>query len=161
MRRAGARVHDAWPVRAERMVAQKEMAQLGISSVDVAKKLGDGPGGRGLAGTLNYLSQTVLKKMGPSGWCCCRRSTRRRSPRTTRTVEFNALAPSTQKVAKQFIDGSITAKDWIAKAVKAMTPRAGEPGAAVGDTENNSRGFQQALRTACPGRRPTPTRSRR
>lgn len=44
-------------------VAVQEMQRFGLSSTDVSTKLGQ----RGLTGTLNLLSQTVLSKMGPSG----------------------------------------------------------------------------------------------
>jgi TP901 family phage tail tape measure protein len=44
-------------------VAVQEMQRLGLSSVDVSTKLGK----RGLSGTLDLLSQTVLQHMGKSG----------------------------------------------------------------------------------------------
>lgn len=135
---------------APNMVAQKEMSQLGISSVDVAQKLGDGPGGRGLAGTLNYLSETVLHRMGPSGLVLLNTFNQSRQAAADAGREFAALAPETQKLAKGFIDGSITAGDWR-KSVKGLSPEQAALARQFAVTENNARGFQQALRSGVSG----------
>lgn len=126
-------------------VAVKEMAQLGISSVDVTQKLGDGPGGRGLAGTLNYLSQTVLEKMGPAGTLLLNTFNQSQVAAADATTMFNALAPATQAVAQQFLNGSITQKEWTAD-VKAMSPEQANLARAFATTQNNAAGFQQTLK---------------
>lgn len=50
-------------LQAPNRVAINEMAQFGISANDVSRNLGK----KGLSGTLNDLTETVLRRMGPSG----------------------------------------------------------------------------------------------
>jgi hypothetical protein len=126
-------------------VAIKEMAQLGISSVDVAQKVGDGPGGRGLAGTLNYLSETVLKAMGSSGTVLLNTFNQSKVAAAAAATEFKALAPATQKLAQKFIDGTITQKDWTL-AVRAMSPEQANLAKQFAATQNNAVGFQTTLK---------------
>ncbi len=126
--------------------AQKMMAQMGIDSMDVASKLGDGPGGRGLAGTMQYLSDVVLKHMGPAGTVLLTTMNSSKIAAHDADVMFNALPPAAQKVAQAYKDGHLSSKEWILStghldAAQASLARQW----AIG--ENRSKGFQQTLRS--------------
>jgi hypothetical protein len=127
-------------------VAQKEMAQLGISAVDVAQNVGDGPGGRGLAGTLNYLSQTVLQKMGPAGTLLLSTFNASKTATADANKMFQYLPPAVQKVAQSYKDGTISLKDYRT-AVKALPADQAALASQWAMTENAAQGFQQTLRT--------------
>lgn len=135
---------------APNQVAIKEMAQLGISSIDVSKKLGDGPGGRGFAGTLNYLSQTVLHKMGKTGTVLLSTFNASKVAAHDAAIEYQHLAPATQKLADGYIKGTITQKDWTAS-VKMLSPQQANLAKQFATTENNAKGFQQAIRGGVSG----------
>lgn len=97
---------------APNMVAIKEMSLMGIKSTDVATKLGDGPGGRGLAGTLNYLAETVLTKMGPSGLILLRTFNNSKVAAEGAAAEFKALPKAAQDIATAYKNGSLSLKDY-------------------------------------------------
>jgi len=126
--------------------AQKMMAQLGIDSMDVAAKLGDGPGGRGLAGTMQYLSDVVLKHMGPAGMILLTTMNSSKIAAHDADVMFNALPDAAKKVAQAYKDGHLSSKEWILStghldAAQASLARQW----AIG--ENRAKGFQQTLRS--------------
>ncbi len=126
-------------------VAIKEMAQLGISSVDVATKLGDGPGGRGLAGTLDYLSQTVLQKMGPAGTLLLATFNQSKVAAQDATTELNAMGPAAKDLATQYQNNTISAGDYI-KAIKDLPGSQNVLARQFKTTEDNARGYQTTLR---------------
>jgi len=126
--------------------AQKMMAQMGIDSMDVASKLGDGPGGRGLAGTMQYLSDVVLKHMGPAGTVLLTTMNSSKIAAHDADVMFNALPDAAKKVAQAYKDGHLSSKEWILStghldAAQASLARQW----AIG--ENRAKGFQQTLRS--------------
>lgn len=127
-------------------VAVNEMAQFGISATDVQAKIGDGPGGRGLAGTLNYLSETVLKRMGPAGSILLNTFNQSKQAAQDASVEFNALPAAAQKLAKAYEDGTLTKKDWIS-GTKAMAGADASLAAQWKTTEDKAKGFQSTLRS--------------
>jgi hypothetical protein len=98
-------------------VAITEMQQLGISSNDVADNLGK----RGLTGTLEMLTQAITSHMGPAGDVIL--STFKNAEQAAKNVqiEIQAMPANLQKLANQFLQGSITGKEW-AQALKALPP---------------------------------------
>ncbi len=131
-------------------VAIKEMQQLGISSQDVSLKMGDGPGGRGLAGTLSYLSETVLKKMGPSGTVLLDTFNKSKAAAAAAAQELAAMPPKVQELAKQYAAGSITLGDYR-KALKELPTDQAQLAKQFVATEDNARGFNSALKNGLPG----------
>ncbi len=131
---------------APNMVAIKEMGQLGISSQDVSSKLGQ----RGVAGSLNYLSETVLRKMGPSGKVLLNTFLQSQSAGQGVTTMLGAMTPATRALAEQFIHGSITSKGWV-KALGGMTPQQASLARQFAVAENKSKGFNAAIRAGMPG----------
>jgi hypothetical protein len=131
---------------APNQVASKEMAQLGIRSTEVSQSLGS----RGLTGTLEYLSETVLRKMGPSGLVLLNTFNQSKVAAEDAQREFGALGPEAQKLAKSFEDGSI----GIGAYRKAAKGLGGEQGALALQfltTYTNAHGFQQAIKNGVPG----------
>ena len=127
-------------------VAVKEMGQLGLSSNDVADKIGK----RGLTGTIDLLSQTVLKNMGPSGDVLLKTFNQSKASAQDAVTMMHALPPAIQGVAKGFLDGTITQKEWTS-ALKNMSPIARAQASEFATTAKNAHGFNAALRAGLPG----------
>ena len=127
------------------MVAQKMMAQLGISVNDVTTRVGDGPGGRGLAGTLQYLSTTILQHMGPSGLVLLNTFNQSKMAADDARRMFDALPPAAKKVAQAYLDGSLSYKAFKFEAggLSAVQANLVKQWAT---TTGSAHGFQQALR---------------
>ncbi len=130
---------------APNMVAQKMMAQLGISVNDVTTRVGDGPGGRGLAGTLQYLSETVLRHMGPSGLVLLNTFNQSKMAADDARTMFARLSPEAQKLADSFRKGEIGVGAFR-KQAKGLPGEMGILAAQWLVTSGNANGFQQALR---------------
>ncbi len=127
-------------------VAQKMMAQLGISVNDVTTRVGDGPGGRGLAGTLQYLSTVVLQHMGPAGLVMLNTFNQSKLAAADAATMYQKLSPEAKKLADEYNNGTASLKDTT-KAMKGLTD--GPMGALALQyltTDKNAHGFQQTLR---------------
>jgi phage-related protein len=136
---------------APNMVAQKEMAQLGISAQDVAKHIGDrSDSDRGLTGTLNYLSETVLHKMGPAGTVLLSTFNASKLAAADAAKEMANLPEGAQKLAKAYAAGSISLHDWR-DGLKALPAPQAALASQWATTENSAKGFQQALRNGVSG----------
>jgi TP901 family phage tail tape measure protein len=127
-------------------VAVKEMAQLGISSQDVSQKLGQ----RGVAGTLNYLSETVLRKMGPSGKILLNAFLVSKAAGQDLVVMMGKMAPATRDLATQFAAGKITSKEFSSSIGK-MTGDQAVLAKQFLTTYNRAHGFNTAIKQGLPG----------
>ncbi|PIJ36733.1 phage tail tape measure protein [Mycobacterium heckeshornense] len=85
-----------------------EMGQFGINAEDVQQKLGE----RGLAGTVQYLSNTIKQHMSPQGQVVV--DTMYKSQQATEAANriYNALPPAAKKVADAIKDGTLSYKDF-------------------------------------------------
>ena len=126
-------------------VAVKMMGQFGISAQSVSQKLGK----RGVAGTVEYLSEAVLRKMGPSGKVLLNTFLQSRTAGEAVRQMLAKMAPDTRKLADQFIAGSITSKEWSA-ALKGMTPQQASLARQFATAENRARGFNASIRAGGP-----------
>lgn len=88
-------------------VASKELAALGINATDLSSKLGE----RGLSGTMQLVSQAILKNMGPGATLTV----------TNLSNALKGLPPAVQDLGQKVLDGTITMKQFSA-ATKAMDP---------------------------------------
>jgi TP901 family phage tail tape measure protein len=122
-------------------VAVNEMAQLGLSSVDVQTNLGK----RGLSGTLELLSNTVLQKMGPAGTLLLSTFNSSKVAAADAQTEMNALPAAAQKVAQAYANGSITLKEYRTD-LKGLTGPQASLAQQFVTTENKAQGFQSTLR---------------
>jgi hypothetical protein len=132
-------------LQAPNAVASKAMAQLGIASNDVATGLGQ----RGLQGTITMLSQAILSKMGPAGTVLLSTFNASKTAAADAQTEFNSLPKSVQALATQFLQGSITLKDWNTD-VKGLAPAQANLAKQWATSQNAASGFQQALKSGTP-----------
>lgn len=88
-------------------VAAKELAVLGLNATDVSAKLGE----RGLSGTMQLISQAILKNMGPDSTLTV----------THLNNALQSLPPSVQKIGQEILAGTITMKDFTAQ-TKSLDP---------------------------------------
>ncbi len=85
-------------------VAVNEMQQLGLNSNQVAKNLGK----NGLTGTMNTLTETILKNMGPSGEVMLKAFNQSKAASGDLQIMLGAMNPKTRSLALEFEKGSLT-----------------------------------------------------
>ncbi len=132
-------------LQAPNQVAVNEMQQFGISSVDVAQNLGK----RGLTGTISYLSETILKHMGPSGTILLNTFNQSRFAAENASTMFGKLTGKAKQLAKGVMDGSVTLNDYR-QGLKALPD---QQAALVRQWEqmyNKSKGFNDQLKKGSP-----------
>lgn len=98
---------------APNMVAQREMARFGLSSVDVSTKLGK----RGLTGTFDLLTSTILSKMGPSGKILLSAFEGTKQSAQDAQIMLSKMPPEIKAMAQQYLDGSVSSVKF-SKALK-------------------------------------------
>lgn len=126
-------------------VAVKEMARFGLSAQDVAKNLGK----RGLTGTIDLLTSTVLSKMGPSGLILMNAFNNTKQAGQAAQDMMAKMPPSLQKLAKSFQDGKIPADQWKA-AIKELPVEQKNLISQFVVLVNKNRGFSDELRKGGP-----------
>jgi TP901 family phage tail tape measure protein len=89
-------------------VAQREMARFGLSALDVSTKLGK----RGLTGTFDLLTSTILHKMGPSGKILLSAFEGTKQASQDATIMLGKMPPSLRKMAKEFLSGKMSIGEW-------------------------------------------------
>ena len=132
-------------LQAPNQVAVNEMQQFGISSVDVAQNLGK----RGLTGTISYLSETILKHMGPSGTILLNTFNQSKFAAQDASTMFGKLTGKAKELAKGVMDGSVTLNDYR-QGLKALPD---QQAALVRQWEQmytKSKGFNDQLKQGSP-----------
>jgi TP901 family phage tail tape measure protein len=126
-------------------VAVQEMQRLGLSSTDVSTQLGK----RGLTGTLDLLTQTVLGKMGKSGTVLL--STFNQTKQAARDADtmVRSMPPGLQKLAQSYAKGSISLGDWR-KTLKTLPPEQANLLGQYATLQNRTNGFNDALKRGGP-----------
>ncbi|MEU9406203.1 phage tail tape measure protein [Streptomyces sp. NPDC048281] len=131
-------------------VAAKEMARLGLSSTDISTKLKDvDKGGRGLAGTFNLLSQTVLSKMGKSGTVLLSSFNDTKQAEQKLQKMTSLMSPSLKGLAQQFSKGAITSNQF-SKAIGKMPASQQVLGAQFKTSWRDAHGFADELKKGGP-----------
>lgn len=132
-------------MQAPTIAQTKYMQQLGINSADVTDKLGE----RGITGTMQYLSQTILSKMGPAGHVLL--GTFNQSAQAAANVKamVASMPAPLAALAKSFQDNKITSKDWTA-ALKALSPEQANQMRQFATLQNRSTGFSDAIKSGTP-----------
>jgi phage-related protein len=92
-----------------------ELAQLGIDSRDIQEHLGQ----RGLAGSMDLISRTILEKMGPSGKVMLDALNQSKVAADDATKMLGNLPPAARQVADAVNNGSMSLGDYR-KALKAL-----------------------------------------
>jgi TP901 family phage tail tape measure protein len=126
-------------------VAVQEMQRLGLSSTDVSTKLGK----RGLTGTLDLLSQTVLSKMGASGTLLLSAFNKTKQAAQNADTMVKAMPPNLQKLALSYAKGAISLGDWR-KALKALPPEQANLLSQYAILQNKTTGFSAELKKGGP-----------
>ncbi|ELP67683.1 tail tape measure protein, TIGR01760 family [Streptomyces turgidiscabies Car8] len=124
-------------------VAVQEMQRLGLSSVDVSTKLGK----RGLTGTLDLLSETVLSKMGSSGTLLLSSFNKTKQAAHDADVMIKSMPQSVQGLAKSY--SSMSKSDWT-KALKGIPNSQRNLLTQYATLINKSNGFSAELKRGGP-----------
>ncbi|KFF31645.1 phage tail tape measure protein [Bifidobacterium bombi] len=132
-------------LQAPNQVAVKEMQQFGISSVDVAQNLGK----RGLTGTIGYLSETILQKMGPSGTILLDAFNQSKFAAQDADTMFGKLTGASKELAKGVMDGSVTLNDYR-KGLKALPDTQASLVRQWEQMYTKSKGFNDQLKQGSP-----------
>ncbi|MFD4968966.1 phage tail tape measure protein [Streptomyces sp. NPDC058424] len=131
-------------------VAVKEMARLGLSSTDVATKMKDvDQGGRGLTGTFDLLSRTVLQKMGPSGTVLLSSFNNTKFAAQNMRKMISLMPPKLQDLAHGLEKGSLTSNQF-SKAIGKLPADQQVLGAQFKTLYRNSHGFADELKKGGP-----------
>ncbi|MGR3875813.1 phage tail tape measure protein (plasmid) [Streptomyces graminifolii] len=126
-------------------VAAQTMQRYGLSATDVSTQLGK----RGLTGTLNLLSNTVLSKMGPAG------TTLLSSFNDSKQAAFNLkkmltlMPPDVRNLSKQMASGSISSTQF-GKAIGKLPASQQVLGSQFRTLYKQSHGFSDALKRGGP-----------
>jgi hypothetical protein len=126
-------------------VARKEMARFGLSSQDVALNLGK----RGLTGTIDLLTTTVLSKMGPSGKILMSAFNNTKQAGQALQDMMSHMPASLQVLAKSFLDGKIPADEWR-KTIKGLPVDQKNLIMQFTSLVSKNRGFSEELRKGGP-----------
>lgn len=132
-------------LQAPNSVAVKEMQQFGISSVDVAQNLGK----RGLTGTISYLSETILKHMGPSGTILLNAFNQSKFAAEDAATMFGKLTGKAKELAKGVMDGSVTLNDYR-QGLKALPDQQAALVRQWQQMYSTSKGFNDQLKQGSP-----------
>ncbi|MFK0154624.1 phage tail tape measure protein [Streptomyces sp. NPDC090493] len=126
-------------------VAVQEMQRLGLSSVDVSTKLGK----RGLSGTLDLLSRTVLEHMGKSGTLLLSSFNKTKQAAADADQMVKSMPPNLQKLAQSYSKGAISLGDWR-KQLKGLPPEQANLLSQYATLQNKSNGFSAELKKGGP-----------
>jgi TP901 family phage tail tape measure protein len=127
-------------------VAVNEMAQLGLSSNQVASSLGK----KGLTGTIAELTQAITSKMGPAGQVILNAFNQSKAAGADATTMFGNLGGAAQNLAKQYESGSIGIKAYKASA-QALGGVQGNLAMEFLSTYDKSKSFNSLLTSGAPG----------
>lgn len=127
-------------------VAIKEMGQLGIASQNVQQHLGK----RGILGTIQMLSEAILKQMGPSGKVLLNTLYKSTSAGSAQQQMFGTMSKSAQQLAKGYADGTVSVGEFR----QAIKDASGTDGAQLKQWQtlyNTAHGFNTAIKQGLPG----------
>lgn len=126
-------------------VMTSELGQLGVSSGDLSDMLGK----QGLTGTLQFISQTILQHMGPSGKVLLGAFKESKDAAADANAMIAKMPPSLQKLAQQFQQGKISIGDWR-KDLKALPVDQANLASQFAGLQNRASGFSDALKAGGP-----------
>ncbi|MFJ5155764.1 phage tail tape measure protein, partial [Streptomyces sp. NPDC088353] len=126
-------------------VAVAEMQRFGLSATDVATKIGK----RGLTGTLDLLSQTVLSKMGKDGTILMSTFNNSKQAAADANEMIKAMPKSIQGLARSYDSGKVSLGQWR-KELKGLPPEQANLLQQYATLQNKSHGFNDALKRGGP-----------
>lgn len=126
-------------------VAIREFARFGLSAQDVSLNLGK----RGLTGTFELMTSTILKRMGPSGKILMDAFEGTKQSAHAAQVMLSKMPPAVRDLAKSYLDGKIDAGDWTL-GVKSQNVAVQPMLKNFKTLVDRSRGFSQELKKGGP-----------
>jgi hypothetical protein len=126
-------------------VASREMTRFGLSSVDVSQHLGK----RGLTGTIDLLTSTILSKMGPSGKILLSVFEGSKQSAEDARIMLSKMTPEMQKLARQYSSGSISVSEWR-QTLKALPTTQANILSQFASLTNRSKGFSREIKNGGP-----------
>ncbi len=125
---------------------QTQMMQaMGLSSLNLSEYLGK----RGLTGTLLTISDAILNHMGPDGLVIQSTLKNAKVAAADANQEIQAMPKSLQAMAKGFLDGNVTAKEWR-KELQALPPLQQHMMQQFATTANGVNSFNKLLTSGQP-----------
>jgi TP901 family phage tail tape measure protein len=126
-------------------VAAQTMQRFGLSATDVSTHIGK----RGLTGTLDLLTKTVLSKMGPSGTALLSAFNNSKQAASDANTMIRSMPKSIQGLARSYDDSSMTVTKWR-KSMKGLTPQNASLLKQYATLQNKSKGFNSMLKSGGP-----------
>jgi hypothetical protein len=126
-------------------VQAKELGQLGMSAQDLAGMLSE----KGLTGTVNTLSETILQHMGPSGKVMLNAFNQSKDAAGAVKTMIASMPPGLKELSEQYMAGSMSAKDWSGAIKKLPTDQA-MLAKQFASTADRARGFTDVLKSGQP-----------
>ncbi len=120
----------------------KELAALGLNSVELSKNLGK----TGVAGTLQEVSTAILEKMGPAGTTLLSTLNQSKLAGADAAKMYDSMAPPLRKVADELINGTITTRQFTLGTGHLDAALQGQ-GRSWLTQYKNANGFSQALKS--------------
>jgi hypothetical protein len=121
------------------------LAQLGIKSSDLADKLGK----KGITGTLQEISDAVMKQMGPSGKVLVDSLNQSKVAAEDVNRMMGTMPANLKSIAQGFKDGTISTKDFH-KEIKGLPVNQANLIKQFASAENHARGFNSMLKSGTP-----------
>lgn len=131
-------------LQAPNNVAINEMQQLGINSNEVSQQLGK----RGLTGTIDYLTRTVLAHM-KGGEVLVGSFNQSKAAANDLNVMLAHMPPKVKELAQSFMSGKMSLFDWR-KEVKGLPADQAHLAVQFQTLWNKAHGFSQQLRLGTP-----------
>lgn len=123
-------------------VMTKNMAQMGLNSMDVAQQLGK----KGLTGTMDDIYQAIMDHMGPGGKVLESAFNQSKLAAQSAQTMLEKLPPSLQGLGKELLNNQITQKEWT-KSLRGQDVLTANLGRQFASTAKNANGFSQQLRS--------------
>lgn len=117
------------------------MAQMGLSSLDVAKNLGKD----GLSGTFDELSQAIMRHMGPDGLALESSFNQSKLAASSAQEMLDKLPASLQELGKGFLNNTVTQAEWK-KALQGQDVLTSNLGKQFATTAKEANGFSDKLK---------------
>jgi hypothetical protein len=129
---------------------REELAQLHLTTEDVqaSMKAAD-QGGRGYAGTIQWLSQTVLDQMGPSGKLLLNSFNSSKDAAANLQIVLGKLPPDLKNLAEQLNSGAISSTEFR-KESGALGGNMKDLAAGFLATWDKANGFTNAIKNGSP-----------
>jgi len=135
--------HLAFAIRglqAPNNVAVQMMSRFGINAQDVSTHLGK----RGLAGTIDMLSQSIYARMGPAGVALQATFNNSKTASADAVKMFDNLPPAARRIASAYESGKLSLKDYRTEVKALPAPLAALLGQWTAG-QNRAKGFNAQL----------------